>query len=90
MPSFKKELKKVHVEEVIPSVIEPSFGVGRVFYSLLEHSFRSGLHHVYLCLYLLINQNFNTDFSVGSIHKFCDSRPVLIVLGFGRISLGHP
>lgn len=40
VPSFKKELKKVHVEEVIPSVIEPSFGIGRVFYSLLEHSFR--------------------------------------------------
>ncbi|XP_045596076.2 glycine--tRNA ligase isoform X1 [Procambarus clarkii] len=40
VPSFKREQKKVHVEEVIPSVIEPSFGVGRVFYSLLEHSFR--------------------------------------------------
>ena len=32
--------KKFHVEEVVPSVIEPSFGVGRVMYSLLEHSFR--------------------------------------------------
>ncbi|XP_069944946.1 glycine--tRNA ligase-like isoform X1 [Cherax quadricarinatus] len=40
IPSFKREQKKVHVEEVIPSVIEPSFGIGRVFYSLLEHSFR--------------------------------------------------
>ncbi|XP_076058192.1 glycine--tRNA ligase isoform X2 [Oratosquilla oratoria] len=40
VPSVKREQKKVHVEEVIPSVIEPSFGVGRVFYSLLEHSFR--------------------------------------------------
>ncbi|XP_042216457.1 glycine--tRNA ligase-like isoform X2 [Homarus americanus] len=40
VPSFKKEQKKVHVEEVVPSVIEPSFGVGRVFYALLEHSFR--------------------------------------------------
>lgn len=45
VPSFKKELKKVHVEEVIPSVIEPSFGIGRVFYALLEHSFRSGPDH---------------------------------------------
>lgn len=54
VPSFKKELKKVHVEEVIPSVIEPSFGIGRVFYSLLEHSFRSGLGHSplwFICLY---------------------------------------
>ncbi|CAL4084888.1 unnamed protein product, partial [Meganyctiphanes norvegica] len=40
VPSVKREQKKVHVEEIIPSVIEPSFGVGRVFYSLLEHSFR--------------------------------------------------
>ncbi|KAK7070591.1 hypothetical protein SK128_018439 [Halocaridina rubra] len=40
VPSFKREKKKVHVEEIIPSVIEPSFGIGRVFYCLLEHSFR--------------------------------------------------
>lgn len=40
VPSVKREQKKVHVEEIIPSVIEPSFGVGRVFYSLLEQSFR--------------------------------------------------
>ena len=25
--------------DVIPSVIEPSFGIGRVLYSILEHSF---------------------------------------------------
>lgn len=33
-----------HVEEYIPSVIEPSFGIGRIMYSLLEHVFwnRSG------------------------------------------------
>lgn len=33
-----------HVEEYIPSVIEPSFGIGRIMYSLLEHAFwtRSG------------------------------------------------
>lgn len=31
--------KKVFVENVIPDVIEPSFGVGRILYALLEHSF---------------------------------------------------
>ena len=33
-----------HVEEYIPSVIELSFGIGRIMYSLLEHSYwsRSG------------------------------------------------
>lgn len=40
VPSFKREQKKVYIEEIVPSVIEPSFGIGRVFYSLLEHSFR--------------------------------------------------
>ncbi|KIH61054.1 anticodon binding domain protein, partial [Ancylostoma duodenale] len=30
----------VHVEEITPSVIEPSFGIGRVMYAVLEHSFR--------------------------------------------------
>ena len=27
------------VREFIPNVIEPSFGIGRILYSLLEHSF---------------------------------------------------
>lgn len=27
------------VREFVPNVIEPSFGIGRIFYSLLEHSF---------------------------------------------------
>ena len=28
------------VEEIIPSVVEPSFGIGRVMYALFEHNFR--------------------------------------------------
>ncbi|XP_058452820.1 glycine--tRNA ligase isoform X2 [Malaya genurostris] len=40
MIAVKTNTKTVHVEEIIPSVIEPSFGVGRIMYSLLEHSFR--------------------------------------------------
>ncbi|KMV65333.1 glycyl-tRNA synthetase [Encephalitozoon cuniculi EcunIII-L] len=31
--------KKVFVENVIPDVIEPSFGIGRILYALIEHSF---------------------------------------------------
>jgi len=34
---FKKE---VHVREVQPHVIEPSFGIGRIMYSVLEHNFK--------------------------------------------------
>jgi glycyl-tRNA synthetase len=29
----------IHVKEYVPAVIEPSFGIGRILYSLLEHSF---------------------------------------------------
>lgn len=39
MVSWKKETKKVHEIKFTPSVIEPSFGMGRILYSLLEHSF---------------------------------------------------
>ena len=28
------------VEQVVPSVIEPSFGIGRIMYALFEHNFR--------------------------------------------------
>lgn len=37
---IKRTSKTTHVEEFVPSVIEPSFGVGRVLYSLLEHNFK--------------------------------------------------
>ncbi|WKY00581.1 hypothetical protein Q1695_014983 [Nippostrongylus brasiliensis] len=40
MVSVKRSTKTVHVEEITPSVIEPSFGIGRIMYSVLEHSFR--------------------------------------------------
>uniref|UniRef100_A0A158Q6Q8 Glycine--tRNA ligase n=1 Tax=Elaeophora elaphi TaxID=1147741 RepID=A0A158Q6Q8_9BILA len=38
--TVKRYEKKVHTEEFYPSVIEPSFGIGRIMYSVLEHSFR--------------------------------------------------
>lgn len=28
------------MEEVVPNVIEPSFGIGRIMYSIFEHTFR--------------------------------------------------
>ncbi|CAJ0600195.1 unnamed protein product [Cylicocyclus nassatus] len=40
MLTVKRTTKMVHVEEITPSVIEPSFGIGRVMYSVLEHAFR--------------------------------------------------
>ncbi|CAH1105236.1 unnamed protein product [Psylliodes chrysocephalus] len=40
MVSVKKYQNTLHVEEIIPSVVEPSFGVGRVMYAIFEHNFK--------------------------------------------------
>ena len=40
MVTVKKYQKTFHVEEITPSVIEPSFGVGRIMYSIFEHCFK--------------------------------------------------
>ena len=37
MVTVKKEQKTEYVERIIPSVIEPSFGIGRIMYALFEH-----------------------------------------------------
>lgn len=39
MLTWSRTNKKVHEIKFTPSVIEPSFGMGRILYSLLEHSF---------------------------------------------------
>lgn len=41
MIQVKRYQKTVHVEEIIPSVIEPSFGIGRIMYAIFEHNFRT-------------------------------------------------
>ncbi|KAM3860620.1 glycine--tRNA ligase-like [Diretmus argenteus] len=40
MVGVKRFQKTLHVEEIVPNVIEPSFGIGRIMYSIFEHSFR--------------------------------------------------
>ncbi|GMH62971.1 hypothetical protein TrRE_jg13483, partial [Triparma retinervis] len=39
MFTYQRKTKKVQERKFTPSVIEPSFGIGRILYSLLEHSF---------------------------------------------------
>jgi glycyl-tRNA synthetase len=39
MVTFAKVTKREHEEKFTPSVIEPSFGIGRILYALLEHAF---------------------------------------------------
>jgi len=39
MVSYTKVSKKIFEIKYTPSVIEPSFGIGRILYALLEHSF---------------------------------------------------
>uniref|UniRef100_A0A0X3NEU4 Glycine--tRNA ligase n=1 Tax=Schistocephalus solidus TaxID=70667 RepID=A0A0X3NEU4_SCHSO len=40
MVVVKEEDEIVHVDEIVPSVIEPSFGIGRIMYAILEHNFK--------------------------------------------------
>lgn len=40
MVSIVRGEKTVHVEEIIPAVVEPSFGIGRIMYAIWEHTFR--------------------------------------------------
>ncbi|KAF7669260.1 hypothetical protein LDENG_00203270 [Lucifuga dentata] len=41
MVNVKRFQKTLHVEEIVPNVIEPSFGIGRIMYSIFEHSFHA-------------------------------------------------
>lgn len=41
MVTVSRNSKTVHVEEIIPAVIEPSFGIGRIMYAVWEHTFRT-------------------------------------------------
>lgn len=36
----KRYQKTVHVEDYVPSVVEPSFGIGRIMYAVFEHTYR--------------------------------------------------
>ncbi|CAF0830026.1 unnamed protein product [Rotaria sordida] len=38
--TFETIQKTIQVEEFIPSVIEPTFGIGRIMYTMLEHNFK--------------------------------------------------
>lgn len=37
--TIEKRTRVDHVREFTPNVIEPSFGIGRIFYSMIEHSY---------------------------------------------------
>jgi len=39
MVEIKREKKKLAGRSFIPSVIEPSFGIGRIIYCVFEHSY---------------------------------------------------
>ncbi|WP_456471511.1 glycine--tRNA ligase [Methanocaldococcus sp.] len=48
--NIKKVKKIIKGEKIIPHVIEPSYGIDRIFYCLLEHSYREEEDRVYLDL----------------------------------------
>ncbi len=39
LDGVKRRQKTMHVAEFTPSVVEPSFGIGRIMYALFEHNF---------------------------------------------------
>jgi len=39
--TISQDEKVLYVEEFVPNVIEPSFGIGRILYSIFEHNFKS-------------------------------------------------
>lgn len=41
MVIFTSDITHLPAREFTPNVIEPSFGIGRILYTLLEHSFWS-------------------------------------------------
>jgi len=41
--SIEEVEEEIHGEKIIPHVIEPSYGIDRILYSLLEHSYREEL-----------------------------------------------
>ncbi|KAI3384247.1 hypothetical protein SNEBB_009425 [Seison nebaliae] len=56
--NIERSKKMVHVEEFTPNVIEPSFGIGRIMYTIFEHNFkiRSGdEQRTYFSLPILIS-----------------------------------
>ncbi|XP_053992820.1 glycine--tRNA ligase-like [Hylaeus volcanicus] len=57
MVLFEETQKKIYEESFVPNVIEPSFGIGRLLYCILEHSFSfrsSQLDRSYLKLPLVL------------------------------------
>lgn len=40
MITIKRKEEKLFERKFVPSVIEPSFGLGRIIYALLEHSYQ--------------------------------------------------
>jgi glycyl-tRNA synthetase (class II) len=56
MVTIKRVQKKLAGRNFVPSVIEPSFGIGRILYCIFEHSYYTrevSLAAVPLCLFLL-------------------------------------
>lgn len=58
MVTIKRYEKVMHVEEFVPSVVEPSFGIGRIMYGLFEHRLEYFYHNndialFYYCIYRL-------------------------------------
>lgn len=74
--SVRLSMKSPIVREFTPNVIEPSFGLGRILYTLLEHSFWSREEDV--------------DRGVGFISPACSMTCIPVTTNYGRQVLSLP
>ncbi|KAE9548749.1 hypothetical protein FO519_008040 [Halicephalobus sp. NKZ332] len=101
MVSVKEQEKTLHVEELVPSVIEPSFGIGRILYAVLEHSFRQRendeqrtyfelkpLVAPYKCVILPISQTKELDPIVNIVHEALTKNQLSHRIDDSGISIG--
>lgn len=101
MVSVREQEKTLHVEELVPSVIEPSFGIGRILYAVLEHSFRQRendeqrtyfelkpLVAPYKCVILPISQTKELDPIVNLVHDALNKSQLSHRIDDSGISIG--
>lgn len=101
--SITKQTHVVKHREYIPSVIEPSFGIGRLLYAALEHTFWTradsdgargvlslpvAIAPVKVLIMPLVSNNSKLTAMVGQIHAMLKKKGVVSRVDIGSASIG--
>lgn len=101
--TFQTVKKTVHEEKFTPSVIEPSYGIGRILYALLEHSFTQRSNDEQRCvmnfapavspikvgLFRLVNNNKMLDILVDKIHGILHKKNIVTRIDSSSGTIGR-